>query len=120
MSNSAIAAGYTDYILSPELILDEIFSSIDEKSARNAIKGRPSEQSLPEVLDLIEKHCGYDFHNYKTATILRRITFRMGILGKKNFEEYLQLLLSAPDECKILGKEFLIGVISKVITKYVV
>lgn len=110
MPNSVITAGFADYILSPELIPEEIFAYTHENPVRTSINGRPDERALPEVLGLIESHCGHDFHNYKAPTILRRISKRMGQLGKKNFSEYLELLRSTPDECKILGKEFLIGV----------
>jgi two-component system CheB/CheR fusion protein len=110
MPNSAITAGYADYILSPELIPEEIFAYINESPVRSGINGRPTEKALPEVLTLIESHCGQDFHNYKAPTILRRISKRMGQLGARNFSEYLELLRKTPEECKILGKEFLIGV----------
>ncbi|ANE52920.1 chemotaxis protein CheB [Flavisolibacter tropicus] len=110
MPNNAIAAGYADYILSPELIPEEIFAYTNEQPVRSGINGKPDEKALPEVLGLIESHCGHDFHNYKAPTILRRISKRMGQLGKKNFSEYLELLRESPEECKILGKEFLIGV----------
>ncbi len=110
MPNSAIATGISDFILAPELMPEELFNYIDEKPERVAIDGQPDEAALPEVLKLIEKHCSMDFFNYKTPTIIRRITRRMGILGYKQFEEYLSLLRSSAEECTFLGKEFLIGV----------
>ena len=110
MPNSVIAAGYADYILMPELMPEEIFAYANEYPVRKHFEGKPDEASLPEVLELINTHCGHDFHNYKTPTILRRITRRMGHLNKKKFSEYLELLRNDGEECKILGKEFLIGV----------
>lgn len=110
MPNSAIAAGFADFILTPELMPEEIFNHTHDTPVTKSVKGRPDEASLPEVLQLIEQHCGHDFRNYKSPTILRRIMRRMGHLQKKNFKEYLELLRSNPDECKTLGKDFLIGV----------
>jgi two-component system CheB/CheR fusion protein len=110
MPNSAIASGNVDYILAPELMPEEVFNYIKERPIRIAEEGKPDESLLPEVLKLVEKNCQYDFYNYKTPTILRRIGRRMGHLGHKNFTEYLDYLKSSPEECKILGKEFLIGV----------
>jgi len=110
MPNSAIATGYTDLILTPELMPEEIFEYIHEAPVKRFKKGGPDESNLPEVLQLIEKQCGHDFHNYKSPTILRRIVRRMGHLGKSNFKDYLSLLRSDPKECQTLGKEFLIGV----------
>ena len=110
MPNSAIASGNVDYILAPELMPEEIFNYIKERPIRVAAEGGPDESLLPEVLKLVEKSCSYDFYNYKTPTILRRISRRMTHLGYKNFQEYLEFLKSSSEECKILGKEFLIGV----------
>jgi len=110
MPNSAIATGSADLILSPELMPEELFNYIQEKPVRISLDGRPDEEDLPEVLQLIEKNCQLDFQNYKTPTILRRITRRMGLLGFKEFKDYLSLLKNSPNECGFLGKEFLIGV----------
>ena len=110
MPNSAIATGFADYILSPELMPEEIFNYIKERPVRVATEGKPDESLLPEVLKLIEKHCHYDFYNYKTPTILRRIGRRMGLLGYQKFTEYLEFLRESAEECRFLGKEFLIGV----------
>ena len=110
MPNSAIAAGYADFILVPELMPEEIFTYTKEEPVQKTGTGRPDEKSLPEVLDLIEEHCGHDFHNYKSPTLLRRITRRMGNLGKKSFSEYLNFLRNDSTECTLLGKDFLIGV----------
>jgi two-component system CheB/CheR fusion protein len=110
MPNSAIASGNVDYILAPELMPEEIFNYIKERPIRIAAEGRPDESLLPEVLKLVDKHCHYDFYNYKTPTILRRIGRRITHLGYKKFADYLEHLKISSEECKILGKEFLIGV----------
>ena len=110
MPNSAIASGFADYILSPELMPEEIFNYIKERPIRIAGDGKPDETYLPEILKLVEKSCQYDFTNYKSPTILRRIGRRMTQLGYKKFSEYLSFLHSSSEECKLLGKEFLIGV----------
>jgi two-component system CheB/CheR fusion protein len=89
MPNSAIASGFADYILSPELMPEEIFNYIKERPVRLASDGKPDETHLPEVLKLIEKSCLYDFTNYKTPTILRRIGRRMTQLGYRKFTDYL-------------------------------
>ncbi|HEY1114284.1 MAG TPA: chemotaxis protein CheB, partial [Chitinophagaceae bacterium] len=109
MPNSAIASGYVDYILSPELMPEQIFNHIKENPSRKYASAF-DEKHLPDVLQLIEKSCGYDFHNYKTPTIMRRIARRMQQVGKGSFNDYIDLLQSSPEECRVLGKEFLIGV----------
>jgi two-component system CheB/CheR fusion protein len=110
MPNSAIATGHADYILSPELMPEEIFNYIKERPVRFPADGQPDEAQLPDVLKLIDKHCHYDFYNYKTPTILRRIGRRMNQLGYNNFKQYIEFLYQSGEECRILGKEFLIGV----------
>lgn len=110
MPNSAIASGFADYIMAPELMPEEIFNYIKERPVRIPSDGKPDESYLPEVLKLIEKSCQYDFTNYKTPTILRRIGRRMTQLGYRKFTDYLEYLRSSSEECKLLGKEFLIGV----------
>lgn len=110
MPNSAIAAGYADFILSPELMPEEIFNYIKEKPTKKLVDGDLDEKSLPEILHLIEKNCGFDFTNYKTPTLVRRIARRMNQIDKRKLEDYLMYLREAPDECTQLGKEFLIGV----------
>ena len=110
MPNSAIAGGYADFILSPDMMPEEILNYVKEKPSRMVLDGRPDEAALPELLKLVERNCGYDFHNYKTPTIIRRIMRRMNQLEQKKFSDYLDLLHGNSDECKILGKEFLIGV----------
>lgn len=110
MPNSAIASGFADYIMAPELMPEEIFNYIKERPVRQVGDGKPDEAYLPEVLKLIEKSCQYDFTNYKTPTILRRIGRRMVQLDYRKFTDYLEFLRNSPEECKLLGKEFLIGV----------
>src|SRR5439155_22553502 len=61
-------------------------------------------------LKRIEKHWQYDFYNYKTPTILRRIGRRMAQMGYKKFQDYIDFLRESSEECRLLGKEFLIGV----------
>ena len=72
MPNSAIATGFADYIMAPELMPETIFDYINERPVRLATESRPDESQLPEVLKLIEKHCQHDFTNYKSPTLLRR------------------------------------------------
>ncbi len=110
MPNSAIEAGHADFILIPELMPEEIFTYIKEEPVQHAKNGCPTEQNLPEVLDIVLNHYGHDFHNYKSPTLLRRIMHRMSSIGKKNFNEYLEFLRTDSKECGFLGNEFLIGV----------
>ncbi len=110
MPNSALATGVADFSLPPALMPQEILNYIIEKPAQYRVTGKPTESQLPEVMRLVEKFCQHDFSNYKTPTILRRITRRMGQLNLDDFQDYIGILQESPEECRLLGKEFLIGV----------
>ena len=110
MPNSAIATGSADYVLAPRDMPQQILEYLNDKPKVSLKTGSPDPSVLPEVFQLVEKHCGHDFSNYKASTILRRITRRMGMLGYATFKDYIRLLRESSDECRFIGKEFLIGV----------
>ncbi|MET0242895.1 MAG: CheR family methyltransferase [Flavitalea sp.] len=68
------------------------------------------ESRLDEIFRLISAEDGNDFHYYKLPTITRRIIRRMVQKEALTIDEYLDLLRNDPEECRQLGKEFLIGV----------
>lgn len=110
MPNSAIASGNADMIMAPELMPEEIYSHLHEKPVHILNKGKVDENLLEEIFRLVYKQSGHDFHFYKTPTIIRRISRRMSHHGIKRLEEYVAFLQRNPEECKNLGKDFLIGV----------
>ncbi len=111
MPNSAIATGFVDFILPPELMPETIFDHIDESpKIEQQDEHQPAESDLPGVLKLVEQQCQHDFTNYKAATLLRRIYRRMISQGINHFPDYRKLLETSAEECENLGKDFLIGV----------
>ncbi|MEI9918594.1 MAG: chemotaxis protein CheB [Bacteroidota bacterium] len=108
MPNSAIASGNVDFILPADEMPNQIVHFVVE--AAFAENKSIDDHVLDEIFYEIRTKAGFDFNLYKTPTITRRIFHRM---MKKNFnsiEKYLGFLRSNPDECKELGKEFLINV----------
>lgn len=110
MPNSAIASGNADMIMAPELMPEEIYSHLHEKPVHILNKGKVDENLLEEIFRLVYKQSGHDFHFYKTPTIIRRISRRMSHHNLKHLDEYVTFLQKNPEECKNLGKDFLIGV----------
>jgi two-component system, chemotaxis family, CheB/CheR fusion protein len=110
MPNSAIASGNADMIMAPELMPEEIYSYLHEKPVHILNKGKIDENLLEEIFRLVYKQSGHDFHFYKTPTIIRRISRRMSHHNIKQLEEYVAFLQKNPEECRNLGKDFLIGV----------
>jgi len=110
MPNSAITSGNADFILPPEMMPEEIYQHIKETPVHILNRGKIDDRLLNEIFSLIYDGHGYDFHYYKTPTIIRRIAKRMGQQGVSKLPDYVELLKSNPDELKRLSKDFLIGV----------
>ena len=98
MPMSAVAAGCVDFVLPPEKIAAEL-----ARLGRHPYIAVPqpvgSTESVEEDGDVFRKIClllrsatGVDFHEYKPATISRRIARRMALQKVENLETYLQLL----------------------------
>jgi two-component system CheB/CheR fusion protein len=110
MPNSVIATGCADFILPPELMPGEMHSYIREAPLQSLRSGKLDERLMEEVFKMVYRYTGCDFSSYKEATILRRIARRLAQLNIKRFEDYVSYLHSHPQEAKLLGKDFLIGV----------
>lgn len=108
MPNSAIQLGITDYILPPSDMPEEIINFIREPVMLKQHDFK--EEDLEQIFSLIHNSVGFDFHYYKLPTITRRIARRMMQLGYQDIGEYIALLKSDNEECRVLGNDFLIGV----------
>ena len=117
MPRSAIAAKVADYILSPEKMPEQLAVHIKKRGNSNYL-GATSESvvmpgnQLSEIFRVIRNQTGYDFSNYKTNTISRRINKRKGLSQLDKVEDYVSFLERNPDEVTKLYKDFLIGVTS--------
>ena len=122
MPTSAIATGFVDHVLAVE----------DIPAALNAFTGgggRPVRQSpddtpgaregfadeqgqLAELIELIRTSTHYDFTQYKTGTLKRRIHRRMNVLGAgpDDIDAYIAGLANDGAELELLAKELLINV----------
>jgi len=110
MPNSIIGTGNADLILSPEEMPDEISEYMQEVPIHVLNNGKIDERILEEIFKIVYQESGHDFNYYKTPTIIRRIARRMLTYSFRKLEDYLTYLKSHPQEARILGKEFLIGV----------
>ncbi|WP_242929212.1 chemotaxis protein CheB [Pontibacter vulgaris] len=114
MPRSAIDKGFVDYVLSPELMPEEIIEYTRKIPLVETLIEQ-TEQSeddllLQEILDLICTHTQTDFTDYKHATLNRRIQKRMDQLRVVGLKEYLNYLHENPAEIKQLCQEFFINV----------
>lgn len=112
MPNSAVATGYADIILPPEMIGEELIEYIKEAPLVKSLNAFSAEDEniLREILDLLNKATRHDFNHYKRPTLFRRLAKRMSEIGVNDLKEYRTYIFSHEDELKILGREFLINV----------
>ena len=70
------------------------------------------EARLERLLDYLKKSRGFDFGGYKRPSLMRRIERRMGLLGVRGFDDYLDHLEVHPGEFAELFDSILINVTS--------
>jgi len=108
MPNSAINSGNADFVLPPGAMPDEINHYIRQPFYLPFRKF--DEARLQEIFDLIHREAGHDFYYYKSPTLIRRLTRRLSLHHINQVDDYITLLKKDPEECRLLGKDFLIGV----------
>jgi two-component system CheB/CheR fusion protein len=115
MPRSAIATGLADLVLPPREMPEAILRYVREGPAVvTAAEGQiaPTEaEVLDDILEVLMRQRA-DFRGYKPATVLRRISRRMGVTRTGTLAEYLSLLRRQPEEVARLAKDLLIGVTS--------
>ena len=112
MPKSAIASNNADYILAPEKISDQILNYIKKMKSGSVDLTVPLGIQLNKIFQIIRNQTGYDFSNYKTNTIVRRIAKRTLLNNLNSIEDYIYFLQKNPNEVVELYKDFLIGVTS--------
>ena len=116
MPQSAIIARTADYILTPEKMPAQLVKFIKKRSSGTVHLltelTPPVENQLKKIFLIIRNQTGYDFSNYKTNTILRRISKRASLSQIDSIDDYIHFLQNNPSEIEKLYKDFLIGVTS--------
>jgi two-component system, chemotaxis family, CheB/CheR fusion protein len=69
-----------------------------------------SETTLDTLLEFVNHTRGFDFTGYKRSSIERRVAKRMGDVGVKSYDEYIDYLELHPDEFAELFNTVLINV----------
>lgn len=112
MPKSAISSGLTDFVLSVAEMPNALIDFIEHHSQYADLSKEDIEklESLNRILKMIKTFVGYDFLNYKKATLFRRTEKRMTVVNKNSIDEYINYLYEEPEEKFLLSKEYLIGV----------
>lgn len=122
MPRHAIETGMVDIVLPVGQMPDKLMaltSNIAKLQAMQpagaeapvlAPEGMDERRALHEILALLRSRSGHDFHQYKGATVRRRIERRLQVNAISNLDSYLAYLRATPEETKLLLKDMLISV----------
>jgi two-component system CheB/CheR fusion protein len=113
MPLSAINTGLVDFIMPPEemprRLMDFVGTSISNGS-KTGVRLEEIQEPLQRVFAILRTHTGYDFSQYKTTTIHRRLQRRMSVNQIGDVSTYARFVKENPDEAKALVKDILISV----------
>lgn len=119
MPSSVIATGLVDVVLTADLLAPRIVSHINnvpsepQEPLGPVVRAPLSPEEAQEgILQLLLLAGGIDFHDYKPATLLRRIERRMQVRHLRTHDDYLALLEQDRTELNNLRRELLIPVTS--------
>ncbi len=114
MPRSAISAGLVERVLAPHLIPEFLLQHIRQGYRTDFIPadvaGGDGTSSLDPVLAVLRARSKHDFRNYKTATLSRRISRRMGLVGTTSMDDYVERLRDNPEEIQALTRDLMISV----------
>jgi two-component system, chemotaxis family, CheB/CheR fusion protein len=96
-----------DHVVEMELIGPLLF---DLLKGINLVPTEKVEDPLRDLLAQVSAHTNIDFRNYKTSTILRRISRRMAVTHNGSIRDYSDFIRTHPEEVTELVKAFLIKV----------
>ena len=113
MPRAAMATGCVDLVLSPAEVGEELPLLLDQ-GERELLQDKSgfSPGTYEEIVSIIRTRTQIDFSDYRSSTILRRISRRMKMLRLETLEDYRDYLKSESPEADILTGELLIRVTS--------
>ncbi len=119
MPSSVIATGLVDAVLPADHLASRVVSYINNIPIEPADipsplvrESRTPEEAQEGILQLLLQSGGIDFHDYKQATLLRRIERRMQVRHLRTMDDYLAVLEQDRMELTTLRRELLIPVTS--------
>ena len=119
MPSSVIGTGLVDAVLPADQLGQRVVSHIHNLPVEPVEPTGPvvrdplsPEDALEGILQLLLQSGGIDFHDYKQATLLRRIERRMQVRHLRTLDDYLALLEQDRPELNTLRRELLIPVTS--------
>ncbi|MEM8570417.1 MAG: chemotaxis protein CheB [Pseudomonadota bacterium] len=111
MPRSAIESGSADIVASADDLPNRLRQRLG-LVVRNPSPSEDRADGLAEVLDVLSICNGFDFFEYKTSTLSRRVRRRMARTQIEIVAEYVDYLKRKPEERETLINDLLIGVTS--------
>lgn len=108
MPRSAISTGHVDFVCSPKDIAEKLIAISRHPYSHDQEK--ESDESLRQILKLLQKISSINFTNYKIPTIRRRVVRRMVLSKLESLKDYVMLLEKNKEEVQALLEDVLIQV----------
>jgi two-component system CheB/CheR fusion protein len=116
MPRNAIMTGAVDLVLPVKKIPKALVEHSRGRVIAGAQKGLgapdPTQDRLPQIIDLLCAKTAHDFTLYKKGTLQRRVERRMALATIKTMDGYFDLLRTNDLELELLAKDLLINVTS--------
>ncbi len=113
MPNATLAISNTRFILPAGALPSAILKFVHQVHPADIEEETPlSKGFISNITGLIKEHFPFDFTDYKTPTLLRRIKRRMAHHHLKEEDLFFAYLQKNPAEIELLISDFLIGVTS--------
>ncbi|BBF91949.1 chemotaxis protein CheB [Blastochloris tepida] len=113
MPRAAIMTGGADIVLPPKEIAAKLGLTAKGQDLHLEMTERASGVSpFHALIQVVRRHTGMDFSNYKETTLRRRIGRRMATLKIKNLKDYVSHIDTHREEIDVLAKSFMISVTS--------
>ena len=115
MPQSALATGIIDRSLAIAELTQLVYDLVRNPSGCRTLQRvdpfvHIQEPQLQQILRLLATYDDIDFSQYKTTTLSRRIQRRCLIAGFQDFDNYLGILETSPEERQALKSDLLISV----------
>src|SRR5678816_2005101 len=114
MPKTASNSGFTDFVLPPKRIAEELASIAKDPHGIFTMNeaAEANEIGLKKIHLLLHNKKGVDFSYYKQTTIRRRIMRRVALNKFNNLNDYITFLREDAQEADLLYKDLLINVTS--------
>ena len=111
MPDSAAATGMVDFVLKPDAIPDRLIDIVQHRYELENASGshdlwQDIENSLGDIMAIIDREDGHDFTDYKKGTLIRRIERRLALLRINSVEQFVAQLENDEDERSRLLQHF--------------